>query len=173
MTVTEQLMWDGRLLTLSWSSAPVQPPRELVTQASGVCFTGDGKVVLVAGVDQCWALPGGHPEPGETIEQAFIREVKEEACAIVQHLAYLGARQVDDPGSTTEPPRYYQARFWARVQLERFEPKFETRHRMLVTPAEVLAALGWKTSRIGETLLEGALAAENHFVAMNERSTPA
>ena len=169
MTDAEQAMWGGRLLTVCWIEAPARPPRELVTQASGVCFTEEGEVVLVTGAGRRWALPGGHLEPGETMEQGFAREVEEEACAIVQQLAYLGAQQVDDPGNTAAPPRYYQARFWARVRLQPFEPKLETRHRMLVKPPEFLAVLGWKTTRIAETLLAAAVAAEDRFRAMSEK----
>jgi ADP-ribose pyrophosphatase YjhB (NUDIX family) len=81
-------------------------------------FTGDGMIVLVTGEEETWSLPGGHPEPGETIEQAFVREVREEACAIVEHLVYPGAQQVDDPAASSGPTRYYHTRFWARVRLE-------------------------------------------------------
>jgi 8-oxo-dGTP pyrophosphatase MutT (NUDIX family) len=42
--------------------------------------TGDQIEVLLCGrhADHLWALPKGTPEPGETIEQAALREVREE-----------------------------------------------------------------------------------------------
>lgn len=83
MTISEPSAWEGRRLVESWTVAPARPPRALVTQASGVCFTEDGRIVLVAGPDRRWALPGGHPRPGERTEEAFVREVQEEACAVV------------------------------------------------------------------------------------------
>jgi ADP-ribose pyrophosphatase YjhB (NUDIX family) len=63
-------------------------------------------------------LPGGHPEGNETPQEALVREVWEEACAVVERAAYLGAQQVTDEHGKT----YYQTRFWARVKLESFTP---------------------------------------------------
>jgi 8-oxo-dGTP diphosphatase len=163
MTIAEGSIWEGRSLTVSWIAAPARPPRALVTQASGVCFAEDGRIVLVAGPDGCWALPGGHPEPGETTEGAFVREVREEACAVVQHLAYLGAQQVDDPEAAAGPRRTYQERFWARVKLEPFGPRFEIGLRALVAPGAFVQTLAWHTTRIAGALLEAALAEETRF----------
>jgi ADP-ribose pyrophosphatase YjhB (NUDIX family) len=163
MSVSEPSTWEGRRLNVSWIAAPARPPRALVTQASGVCFTEDGRIVLVAGPDRRWALPGGHLRPGETTEEAFVREVQEEACVVVRHLAYLGAQQVDDPESAARPRRTYQVRFWARVTLQPFEPRFETRDRTLVAPAVFVETLAWRTVRIAGALLEAALAEEARF----------
>src|SRR5512139_2617180 len=129
MRLVEQSTWEGRPLIVEWLSSPFTPPRDLVTQASGVCFTGDGEIVLVAGAQRAWSLPGGHPEPGETLEQALTREVREEACAGICHAVYLGVQQVNDPQSADGLTRYYQARFWARVRLEPFTPQFERLYR--------------------------------------------
>jgi bis(5'-nucleosidyl)-tetraphosphatase len=53
-----------------------------VTSAGGVVFrvTDQGREVLVCGrsSDGLWALPKGTPEPGETLEQTALREVREE-----------------------------------------------------------------------------------------------
>lgn len=160
MIVHEAGMWEGRSLALRWHQSPAPPPREDVTQASGVCFTDDGLIVLVAGDDHEYGLPGGHPEIGETIEQAFVREVAEEACAVVQHLHYLGAVEVHDPLSSSEPRRYYQTRFWARVALLPFAPAFETTQRVLVPSHEFLATLNWGTMRLASALFTAARKAE-------------
>ncbi|MBA3945957.1 MAG: NUDIX domain-containing protein [Herpetosiphonaceae bacterium] len=160
MSISEQLTWDGRLITISWMDGPPTPPSAFVTQASGVCFTPEGGVVLVAGADEEWSFPGGHPEPGETLAETLCREVREEACAIVTDLVYIGAQHVDDPLSPTGETSYYQARFWARVQLEPFMPQHETQYRRIVVPADVLPTLAWSTTKVAEALLHAALAVE-------------
>jgi hypothetical protein len=51
----------------------VPPPLDETTQALGICFTGDRRIVLVTWNGEDWSLPGGTPEPGETLEQALGR----------------------------------------------------------------------------------------------------
>ncbi|WP_034383656.1 NUDIX hydrolase [Deinococcus sp. YIM 77859] len=46
--------------------------------AGGVVFDGDGQVLLVRYRSGAWAFPKGHLEPGETLEQTAVREVREE-----------------------------------------------------------------------------------------------
>jgi len=53
-----------------------------ITSAGGVALrdSGEGLEVLACGrhADNLWALPKGTPEPGETLEQTAMREVREE-----------------------------------------------------------------------------------------------
>ena len=58
------------------------PPRHLITQALGLCFTSQGLVVMVSWDGDEWTIPGT-VEEGETVEQALVREIAEElGCAI-------------------------------------------------------------------------------------------
>lgn len=152
--VSETVEFDGRPLQLTWLPGPVRPPREQTTQASGVCFV-DCKVVMVLGATG-WCLPGGHPERGESIDEALAREVAEEASGQITASAYLGAVRVEEPGR--EP--YYQTRFWARAALQEFKPNEETTERRLVLPAEVADLLAWKDVAIMHATLAAAFARE-------------
>ncbi len=49
----------------------------------------------------CWAVPGGHLDPGETPEAAAIREMREELGIEVNSLRYLTAIAVDDAEGPT------------------------------------------------------------------------
>ncbi|MPY65580.1 NUDIX domain-containing protein [Deinococcus sp. SDU3-2] len=138
---------------LTWQPGYCPAPAEVVTQVSGVCLTGEGRVVLVLEDGEAWSLPGGHPEAGEDWEATLRREVREEACAEVLACRLLGAVRVE--GLTPQP--YFQLRYRARVRLDAFTPTFETRHRAAVSPAEVLRFLPWLAGPIGGALLADAL----------------
>jgi 8-oxo-dGTP pyrophosphatase MutT (NUDIX family) len=61
---------------------------EKATSAGGVVFriTDGTREVLLCGrsMDGLWALPKGTPEPGETLEQTALREVREETGVVVE-----------------------------------------------------------------------------------------
>lgn len=162
MSITEEHSWLGQHLIVTWHDASSNPPRNLVTQASGICFTDDSRIVLVTTDGKTWHLPGGHPEDNETIEEAFIREVKEEAYATVTSLAYLGAQEVNDPENPAEST-YYQTRFWARVRLDEFKSEHEMSGRKLVTPSTINTSLRWNPSGILQAIMKTALERENRF----------
>ena len=136
------------------------PPRGQVTQASGICLTGEGQVVLVSWDGREWTFPGGTVESGETVEEALIREVAEEACATVTASVYLACQHIADPYNTYGATSFYQTRWWARVVLRPWEPEHEMVDRRLVAPQEVPATLSWPGKAIAGRLLEQAVAAD-------------
>jgi len=143
--ISDEFLYGGRWIKVIWRDAGFIPPQELITQASGVCFCEDGRVVLVRNDQDTWTLVGGHPEAGETAQEAFIREVAEEACADVIEMRFLGSQEVHDPGDPDNRPISYQTRFWARVNLRKFDPRFEIVERKLFDLTEVRTVITWHT----------------------------
>jgi 8-oxo-dGTP pyrophosphatase MutT (NUDIX family) len=161
ISIVQESTWDGRRLTVRWLPSSFEPPRDLTMQAYGICFTEHRKILLVTIGDGRWNLPGGSPEPGETVEQALAREVWEEACARVVRSRYIGCQQVEDPDSPDGPKLYYQVRFWARVEVYPFKPLFETTDRKLVEPSEFLDTLFWGQVPIAKMILDRGIQVEN------------
>lgn len=133
------------------------PPEDAITQSYGFCFTADALVVLVQTQDDFWNLPGGQLEAGETAREALVREVAEEACARVVACRYLACQHVWDPQAPHGPTSHYQTRWWARVELDPWEPHHETIQRLPVPPERVLTTLSWRSKTIAAHLLEAAL----------------
>lgn len=134
------------------------PPERRVTQASGFCFTPGGQVVLVRTGDGFWTLPGGQVEPGERPADTLVREVAEEACARVTSSRYLACQHVWDPQAPSGPTSHFQTRWWARVELDPWQPRHETVERRLIPPSRVLGSLSWRRTEIAGLLLDQALA---------------
>jgi ADP-ribose pyrophosphatase YjhB (NUDIX family) len=155
----EEVSRPGRfaLMAAGW-----MPPTQLVTQALGLCFTADGLMVMVTWDGRQWSFPGGTVEDGESVEQALVREVAEEACARVVRCRYLASQHVADPLNPDGRPSYYQTRWWARVELDPWQPRHEMTGRRLVAPDQVLDTLSWQRKEIAHRLLQLALDADQH-----------
>lgn len=66
-------------------------PEEVRTEtcAGGAVFAGE-RLVILQRYNGVWLLPKGHVEPGETLEETALREVKEETGLAAQIGPYLG-----------------------------------------------------------------------------------
>jgi 8-oxo-dGTP diphosphatase len=58
--------------------------------AGGVVIKDKREVLLIKNPSNIWTFPKGHIEPGETKEQAALREVKEETNIDAEIVDYLG-----------------------------------------------------------------------------------
>src|SRR3972149_6788855 len=67
---------------------------ERVRSAGGVVVRRDAGalqgLLCGRGADRLWALPKGTPEPGESLEQAAVREVREETGVAVEVAGLVG-----------------------------------------------------------------------------------
>jgi ADP-ribose pyrophosphatase YjhB (NUDIX family) len=156
----ETFLDQGRPCTATWLDPPFRPEPPDCNQAYGICFDEWGQVVLVRLQGDYWNLPGGGVEPGETLEKALVREVREEACARVIASQYIGCQRINDPEHPDGPQRYYQSRFWARVELAAWEGRFEAGERRLVSPQEFLVTLAWGEATTASIILEAGLRIE-------------
>lgn len=148
----------GRRYRIAWFDPPFRPPLNEATQALGICFTDDRRIVLVTWNGADWSLPGGSLERGETLEQALAREVREEACARVVTSRYIGCQRVEELDG--DRLAYYQTRFWARVELDEFRPEHEMSARRLVAPEEFRATLFWGAETTAGVIIERGLEIE-------------
>jgi 8-oxo-dGTP pyrophosphatase MutT (NUDIX family) len=123
--------WQGRWFLQRWLPRAIDAEPERV-QAFAV--TSDGHAVLVSssisGGD--WGLPGGGIEPGEGVLEALAREIAEETCGRLVDSEYLGCYEGAEPLAAAGPAPSFQAKFWARVELDAFVPRFEIRQLRLV-----------------------------------------
>jgi 8-oxo-dGTP pyrophosphatase MutT (NUDIX family) len=165
--VVETVVIDGRSYRVSWFDPPFVPPPQETTQALGICFTREGEIVLVTLDGSAWSLPGGTIEPGETLEQTLVREVREEACARVLQSRYIGCQRVEE--LDRDRASYYQTRFWAGVELDQFTPAHETTGRILVAPGDFLDTLWWGGETTATLILERGAAIERDVANARDR----
>lgn len=78
--------------------------REVKVELTNMCMVTDGTKVLVQErTGQAWSgivFPGGHVEPGESVVDSVIREVREETGLTVEHPRLCGVKDwMRDDGS--------------------------------------------------------------------------
>ncbi len=70
-----------------------------------LCFSGDKLVVVFDENKNYWTPPGGGIEPGETFEEAVIREVKEETNMTVLKQQLIGYQDIYEPNRIVRQTR--------------------------------------------------------------------
>lgn len=116
------------------------------------CFCGD-KLVLVKHSQSGWMPPGGGIEPGETYEQAIIREVREETNMRVLHQELIGFQDIYESGRIIR-----QTRSFCIVEPNGdfiSDPDGEITEIKLIDPKDYKQYFDW--GEIGERIMERAL----------------
>jgi ADP-ribose pyrophosphatase YjhB (NUDIX family) len=89
------------------------PPARVVPCVGAIITDAAGRLLLIRRGHEpgqgLWSLPGGRVEPGETDEQALIREVREETGLAVRPGRLIGAVRRAAPGGAVFDIRDYAA----------------------------------------------------------------
>jgi ADP-ribose pyrophosphatase YjhB (NUDIX family) len=131
--------WSGCLYKLRWVQPDDLPNNPLITTSHGYCFK-DETIVVVENHRGC-ELPGGHIEEGESFVKAFKREVREEACVLIDSIKCLGFIEAV-PLDSTAPSKYsnlsYMAFCSAIITAEMdFTSDFECLSRQYIEPEDI------------------------------------
>jgi 8-oxo-dGTP diphosphatase len=91
----------------------VNAPADIVPCVGAVITDAAGRLLLIKRGHEpgkgLWSIPGGRVEPGETDEQAVIREVREETGLVVQPGRLIGAVRWPAPAGAMLDIRDYAA----------------------------------------------------------------
>lgn len=128
-------------------------PAEQCTQTYGVCFVDD-KIVIGLRAKLYWGLIGGTIEKGETFDETFAREIKEESNMEVLKKIPVGYQKV----TLEEGKVIYQLRYVAIVRpfgpfVE--DPAGAIKEIKLIDPKDYKQYFDW--GEIGERIIQRAL----------------
>jgi HAD superfamily hydrolase (TIGR01450 family) len=91
-------LFDAQFAPRRWERPTFVWPERVEAGIAAVVFDQSGKVLLGKRTDNgLWGLPSGHVEPGETAEEAVIREIREETGLHVKVTRLIGL--YSDPAS--------------------------------------------------------------------------
>jgi 8-oxo-dGTP diphosphatase len=137
--INRELSWlpmpgEGRLYITDELPAP-----ELCRTAFGFTFNGD-QVLMARLKNRDWDIPGGKIDPGETPQQAVVREVLEETFVQVDVVELVGIQEIELFGPRPENlqwiyPLSVQVYFLCRIKkLMPFKKNKESYERGFLDP---------------------------------------
>lgn len=118
------------------------------------CFYNDKLVIVWEENKQYWTLPGGGVDLGESVEEAVVREVKEESNMNVLHQELIGVQDIFEGEKTVSQTR-------SICVVEPFgpfvsDPDGDITKIKLIDPSELKQYVDW--GEIGDHLLKRAIA---------------
>jgi 8-oxo-dGTP pyrophosphatase MutT (NUDIX family) len=128
----------GQAWIVTWHT-PDSVPDGQRHGSAGICLTPDEHVVLVSADGTHWDWPAGRPKGSEDWEATLRRELREEACADVLACRLLGFSRGHCVRGQEQGLVLVRAIWRANVKLRPWEPRFEIRHRRLVSVQDFLA----------------------------------
>ena len=138
-----------------------------VSGVHGFCFFGEKMVIVYAAAKGYWGHPGGGVEPGESIEQALIREIKEETNMRVVSQHIIGYQEIFEPDvsdSSGAPGSVNAMRIVTQTRslciVEPYgpfttDPDGDVTEIKLIDTAELTRYVDW--AKIGEHILQRAM----------------
>lgn len=97
-------LFDSAVSIRQWKKPAFPWPERVAAGVSAVVFDSAGRVLLGRRVDNgLWGLPSGHVETGETIEEAVVREVREETDLTVKATKLVGVYSDPESQAFTYP----------------------------------------------------------------------
>ena|SRR3989344_7505628 len=123
------------------------------------CFYGDRLVVVYVKEKRYWAPPGGGIEPGESYEQAVIREVKEETNMKVLHQELIGYQDIYESNRVIRQTRS----FCIVESIGDFviDPDGDVTEIKLIDPRDYKKYFDW--GEIGEKIMKKAVELNNKY----------
>lgn len=141
---------------------------KILSGVHACCFLGDKMVVVYSETKNYWSLPGGGIEPGETYEEAVVREVKEETNMKVLHQELIGFQDIYEPNQIVR-----QTRSFCIVEpygdfKKDGDSEGDITEIKLIDPKDYKKYFDW--GEIGERIMERAMELKNKLVSKKVKS---
>lgn len=97
------------------------PPQQFPRLGASACVWRDGRVLLIERDKPprgLWSLPGGHVEPGETVEEAARRELREETGLSAELQQFVGLYDIIRRDATGALVAHYAVACYAGIAGE-------------------------------------------------------
>lgn len=156
--------WEGEKFSVTWIKTNSLKGITPITQVYGVCFNDKEQILIARRVGrENWAIPGGHPEKNETIEETLKREFIEEVDVKIKNIRLLGVQKVYPENKPKE--YFYQVRCICEVdEMLPQTPDLdngENWERKFVPSNEITKYVKWGIT--GDTMFKDAISLHEEY----------